>query len=108
MNELLERINHHLEFLMDCTIEPSDVRASTQELVDEIRLVLGKPKSNGDKIRRMTDEELARFLDKTSGCSICFLDAMAGECAGFISSIDCIANKIKWLQQEVSDDAGTD
>lgn len=64
--------------------------------------------TNGDKIRQMSDEELARFLDITCGCSVCFLDAIAGECPGFGSSMDCIVNKLKWLKQEVSKDAGTD
>lgn len=56
--------------------------------------------TNGDKIRNMSDEELARFLDRTCGCSVCFLDIMTGECASFKSSRDCIANKVKWLNQE--------
>lgn len=30
-----------------------------------------KPKTNGDRIRQMTDEELAEFLDELSGCRLC-------------------------------------
>lgn len=62
-----------------------------------------KPFTNGDCIRQMTDEELARFLDITCGCSVCFLDTTANECTGFRSSMDCIVNKIKWLQQEATE-----
>jgi hypothetical protein len=64
--------------------------------------------TNGDKIRQMSDEELAKFLDITCGCSVCFLDAIAGECKGFVSSVDCIVNKLKWLKQVVEEGAGTD
>ena len=48
MIELLERINRHLEFLMDCAIEYSDVRASTRKLIGEIQSVIDKPKSNSE------------------------------------------------------------
>lgn len=68
----------------------------------ESRQVLTK--TNADRIRAMTDEELARFLENTRGCSICFLNAMADECTGFKSSMDCITNKTRWLKQEVSED----
>lgn len=64
--------------------------------------------TNSDKIRSMSDEELARFLEVTSGCSVCFLGATADECTGFRSSKDCIVNKMKWLKQEVSKNVGTD
>ena len=60
--------------------------------------------TNGDKIRRMNDEGLARFLEITCGCSVCFLDSTAGECTGFRSSMDCIVNKMKWLQREADGD----
>ena len=57
-----------------------------------------KPLTNGDRIRQMTDEELAReFSD-----SICNI---VENCEKDISCYDC---KMQWLKQEVSEDAETD
>lgn len=64
--------------------------------------------SNADRIRQMTDEELAMFLDIYSIEDICktrcdvvnYHDCMAGEI--------CLAHIFSWLKQEASEDAGTD
>lgn len=61
--------------------------------------------TNGDRIRQMTDEELAEFMclvkDKLCfGCSFSHVD----ECEG----IPCEEARKQWLQKEVSEDAGTD
>ena len=96
MTELLERINRHLEFLMDCAIEQSSVRASTKKLIDEIESVIRKPKSNAEKIRQMEDEELATQLEA-------FICNKVKECRR--EDISCIDCALKWLKQEVSEDA---
>lgn len=61
-----------------------------------------KPLTNGDKIRVMTDEELAKLIEPEMKCnecprknSICF-------------SGDCIKAAVQCLKQEAKDDAGTD
>lgn len=54
--------------------------------------------TNGDRIRAMTDEELADFLDG-------FLCYQVGECRA--EDIDCQECRLKWLKQEVSEDAGS-
>ena len=64
--------------------------ASIKEL-ERVKL----PKTNGDRIRQMTDEELAELL---SGCVACghvmnCLDTSCYECT------------LKWLKQEVQEDA---
>lgn len=64
--------------------------------------------TNGDKIRAMTDEELAAFLDiydiedicRTRCAVVNYHDCMSGE--------QCKGNILAWLKQEVSEDAGTD
>ena len=58
-----------------------------------------KPKTNGDRIRQMTDEELERII----GVCECCLCAYRGECEK--SSCFCESGKIAWLKQEVSEDA---
>ena len=62
-----------------------------------------KPKlTNADRIRQMTDEELAKFMclvkDKLCfGCSFSHVD----ECEG----ITCEEARKQWLKQEVNEDA---
>lgn len=62
-------------------------------------------RTNGDRIRQMTDEEFAKWLDNISGCSVCLLYNMAGECNEFRNSSICVEHKLKWLKQEVSENA---
>ena len=60
--------------------------------------------TNGDRIRQMTDEELAAFIDIYNIEDICktrcdvanYMDCMAGE--------QCKAHILAWLKQEVSDE----
>lgn len=67
--------------------------------------------TNGDRIRQMTDEELAKFIDIYDIEDICRTRcAKTGEernrcmCYGE----ECKSHILKWLKQEVSEDAGTD
>lgn len=62
------------------------------------------PKTNGDKIRAMTDEDLEEFLDTATtccsdgdSCDKCPLDSVGKHCNIFTIE--------KWLMQEVSEDA---
>ena len=55
------------------------------------------PKSNADRIRQMTDEELARFLRNFDMCIACQV-----ECT---KENPCDKGIMKWLKQEVSEDA---
>lgn len=53
-----------------------------------------KPKTNADKIRSMTDEELAEFLNDFDICPHCeYQDVSCG-------AIDCKEMFLKWLQSE--------
>ena len=53
-----------------------------------------KPLTNGDRIRQMTDEELAEFFDKISDCQTCIDNP--SKC-----HVECIDSRLKWLKQEV-------
>ena len=64
-----------------------------------------KPMSNADRIRNMTDEELAEFLSKTvddivscDGCDEPINEY--GSCSG-----NCKNPYLKWLQAEVKGDS---
>lgn len=61
------------------------------------RLDEDKPLTNGDRIRAMTDEELAEHL---SGY-ICD-NRESGDCQRFKNCEEC---KLSWIRQEVSEDA---
>lgn len=50
-----------------------------------------QPKTNADRIRAMSDEELAKLLDYELGCP------STGDCAKM--SKDCKACWLEWLQQ---------
>ena len=53
--------------------------------------------TNADKIRQMTDEELAEWLDECAGCNICTKHP--------VCDIDCFHGYLEWLKQEVTEDA---
>lgn len=58
------------------------------------------PKSNGDRIRQMTDEELADVLQGQCACCAYQLTGCTEK--------ECKDGAYEWLKQEVSEDAGTD
>lgn len=60
---------------------------------------LGDPLTNADKIRAMTDEELARKLMRYTACHTC--DLMKTCKTDFWSS--CYEVNLKWLKQEVEE-----
>ena len=82
---------------------PYDVALDTA--IEALKETAKKPKTNGDKIRAMTDEELADWLtDGHDKCDICKLCSF-GACR--IES-ECEKGVLEWLKQEVSENAGTD
>ena len=60
-----------------------------------------KPMTNGDRIRAMTDEELAAVMVKGDlhFCTIAETDCIYGW-----HTPNCIAHALKWLQQHVKED----
>lgn len=57
-----------------------------------------RPKpTNADRIRSMTDEELAKFLHDSDGC---IYEASGVACNGDTDCTDCIR---KWLKSEVTE-----
>ena len=62
----------------------------------------GKPKqkTNADRIRAMSDEELAKFFD-SEACLFPWCDMSCGD----VEETPCRQCILKWLKQEVSDDS---
>ena len=56
-----------------------------------------KVRTNGDKIRQMTDEELAEWLIGHDNCDICALCSF-GACR---TESECKNGVLEWLKQEV-------
>lgn len=57
-----------------------------------------KPQTNADRIRAMSDEELAKFIDKLSSCSCCGFDK--NECK---KSVHCRDGIMQWLKSEAKE-----
>lgn len=57
-----------------------------------------KPVSNADRIRSMTDEELAKFMEAASCPTICYKRPIY-EC----SKEECVLCWLAWLQAEVKE-----
>ena len=66
--------------------------------MDIFREVTAPPKSNADRIRQMTEEELAEWLDLHGECNQCAYHP--AQC-----KTECNEGHLKWLKQEVSEDA---
>lgn len=62
------------------------------ERENEVNSFSPKPRTNGDRIRRMTDGELAQFLCQIGECSTCPF-----------ASVQCRISE--WLGEKVSEDA---
>lgn len=83
--------------IYDCC---ESIREYLKEIAAEIS---AKPKSNGDRIRQMTDEELAEWLAEHGNCRVCAW--YKKEC---VKHVTCKRGVAEWLKQEVIEDAGTD
>jgi hypothetical protein len=59
------------------------------------------PKSNGDRIRHMTDEELAEWIDNISCCGVCVLNPCKCTDAPCLHKHENVPYVEKWLKQEI-------
>lgn len=72
------------------------VREKLNAITKEIDV---QPRTNADRIRKMTDRELAEWLDSEASytCNICARQNEKGSCTDYV----CIEYVEKWLKQEV-------
>lgn len=60
-----------------------------------------KTMSNADKIRGMTDEELADWIMRyVEPCALCAYHKSAGDCSPPPQNGDCESGRLEWLKQE--------
>ena len=76
--------------------------AAIKELEKELERAK-HPKTNGDRIRQMTDEEIAESIGLS--CKRCAYCA-GNKCTG--QDKECAEGNLKWLKMEVQEDVGTD
>ena len=77
---------------------PPPVRTATVIVTDNV-LITGK-KTNADRIREMTDEELADWLAKFTDCNECPADAYPN-CT--TDEFACSCRWLDWLKQEAKE-----
>lgn len=98
--EDIKSILNNIERTQECN---GETLVDIDELVNEILTIncyKDEPKTNAGKIRNMSDEELAEFMEnfeKTGGCDTCSIGSQ-GEC---YSISKCKDGYLGWLQSEV-------
>ena len=86
-----------------CMIDGRLVYNASDYTCDQYRPA--EPLTNADRIRQMTDEELAEFFCQISQC--CGNDASCAMCPiyeGCAQNVMCVE---RWLKQEVSENVGS-
>ncbi len=81
----------------------SDMRTLVTNLPRIAAEITAPPKSNADRIRQMTDEELVKALD--TDCNRCAKSENCELCGDPVSYGICVKGNLAWLKQEVSEDA---
>lgn len=72
--------------------------AGTERTTTDCEDYMSHLPTNADRIRAMTDEELAEFFQNTTLCDSCFI--FKNECG--TESYSCIQRWLDWLRQEVT------
>ena len=117
MSDLLKRIANYFTNEYD----GDDKTAPKMELsVDELRYIASMnvdrcraeaelrelknkrySRTNADRIRSMSDEELAEFIKELNEC--CLAGAGMADCSNNTDCIDCKCVVLEWLQSEVDE-----
>lgn len=58
-----------------------------------------KPQTNADRIRSMSDEELAKFLHNFNDCDCCLIEV----CNEGTCGIGCTEGILKWMKSEAKE-----
>ena len=83
---------------MNCKYCRANCTGAKQDREIAMCLSYDPPKTNADRIRAMSDEELAEFLEKVAdGCDSC---PMLKECTYSDGEIPEQQIRLKWLKQE--------
>ena len=80
----------------NCSMESKECQGCKQNAVDKYKRM-----TQADRIRSMSDEELADFIRNLNEC--CLAGAGMVDCSNNTDCIDCKGVVLKWLQQEVEE-----
>ena len=81
-----------------CQNNPYATNIRTNTVVVTDKILYTNIKTNADKIRSMSDEELARLLSTTTACYRCEVKGCSG------GHLNCYDIWVEWLKQERSDE----
>ena len=101
-NEAIGRIRFMLDVGGSDGFTSADKEALNMAINALSAEITAPPKSNADRIRQMTDEELSAFLGGIAdNCSYNTCD----NCPMYGACVDVPLSRDKWLKQEVREDA---
>ena len=101
--ERKEAINYLLYMKHDVLANsPYDVALDTA--IEALKATVKQPKTNGDRIRQMMDDEELLGTIGTA-CYRCVYNS--GKCSCECNN-GCYAGNLEWLRKEADEDAGTD
>ena len=80
----------------NCSMESKECMGCKQNAVDKYKRM-----TQADRIRSMSDEELAEFIRELNEC--CLAGAGMVDCSNHTDCIDCKGVVLKWLQKEVEE-----
>jgi hypothetical protein len=104
-NEAISKIRFMLDVGGSDGFTSSDKEALHMAINALSAEITAQPKSNADRIRQMTDEELAKMVSMEV-CRIVKPDGKGCPKGFYFGKCDkCV---LKWLKQEADKDAGTD
>lgn len=91
---------NRIKFLLDSGVSDGFTSTDKEALNTAINALseCKKPSTNGDRIRQMTNEELAEIVRFVLDCEDCTFHASNG-CSG-----DCYTGAISWLEHVVEED----
>ena len=78
----------------NCSMESKECMGCKQNAVDKYKRM-----TQADRIRAMSDEELAEFIRELNEC--CLAGAGMVDCSNNTDCIDCKCIVLEWLQSEV-------
>ena len=79
-----------------CSMESKECMGCKQNAVDKYKRM-----TQADRIRSMSDEELAEFIRELNEC--CLAGEGMVDCSNNTDCIDCKGVVLEWLQQEVEE-----
>jgi hypothetical protein len=103
LNGIISRdMDKHECYVISKSIEVNNLKIEIEQLKAELEQSVRLPLTNADKIRSMSNEELAELLNDSIpifNCDICDIRHEQGSCNA--SSDECNSAILRWLQSEV-------